>query len=348
MTGFSRTRLKDVYCGKRRCHRLGGKQSLYPLRDDRTDRGSCLGAGHDHGTVLSGISDVGRGPAEEETAPPEKPADTLRGLRLRMNEKVCSYAAEHEVASMGTTAAMLYFTGREATVCNIGDSRIFRFRSGEIIQLSVDHTGIAAYGVKHPLYQYIGIPAEKEDTVGSAEGTMTYLRGIVSDFVREIQVMESLKGVQNIVNAEDYKVVEKGGRIGWDIYIRMELLTPFLTYIQVRPPDEKTVIRLGCDICTALELCAKQNVIHRDIKPENIFVNSFGDFKPEDFGIARNLENATGGLSQKGTYNYMAPEVQRGRQYDTTVDLYSLGMVLYRLMNRNRQPFGSPPSLLSM
>lgn len=151
--------------------------------------------------------------------------------------------------------------------------------------------------------------------------------------------MESLKGVQNIVSVEDYKVVEKMNRPGWDIYIRMELLTPFNTYIQTKTMSEREVIKLGCDICTALELCAKRNVIHRDIKPENIFVNSFGDFKLGDFGIARKLENVTGGLSQKGTYNYMAPEVERGRQYDETVDIYSLGMVLYRLMNRNRLPF---------
>lgn len=59
------------------------------------------------------------------------------------------------------------------------------------------------------------------------DGTRTYLQGIVDDFVNEIQLMETLKGIQNIVSVEDYKVVERTGEIGWDIYIRMELLTPF-------------------------------------------------------------------------------------------------------------------------
>ena len=63
------------------------------------------------------------------------------------------------------------------------------------------------------------------------DGTRTYFYGIVSDFVSEIQLMETLKGVQNIVSVEDYKVVEKVGAVGWDIYIRMELLTPFNTFI---------------------------------------------------------------------------------------------------------------------
>ena len=169
--------------------------------------------------------------------------------------------------------------------------------------------------------------------------TKTFLHGIVEDFVNEIQMMESLKGVQNIVSVEDYKVVEKTDEIGWDIFIRMELLTTFNSYICDKKLSEKEVIKLGCDICSALQICGKRNIIHRDIKPENIFVNDFGDFKLGDFGIARKLENMTGGLSQKGTFNYMAPEVAKSNNYDARVDTYSLGIVLYRLLNGNRLPF---------
>lgn len=170
-------------------------------------------------------------------------------------------------------------------------------------------------------------------------GSKTYFKGIVDDFVGEIQLMESLKGIQNIVSIEDYKVVEKTDEIGWDIYIRMELLTPFNKFICDMNFDETQVIKLGCDICSALEICGRMNIIHRDIKPENIFVNKFGHFKLGDFGIARKLENMTGGLSQKGTANYMAPEVANSREYDARVDTYSLGIVLYRMLNGNRVPF---------
>ena len=191
----------------------------------------------------------------------------------------------------------------------------------------------------------ISIPADPSEVDSlRSEGldmnaTRTYLQGIVNDFVSEIQLMESLKGVQNIVSVEDYKVVEKTGEIGWDIYIRMELLTPFNAHICDKKLTEEEVIKLGCDICTALEICSKRNIIHRDIKPENIFINDFGYFKLGDFGIARKMENMTGGLSQKGTFNYMAPEVATSSEYDARVDTYSLGIVLYRLLNGNRLPF---------
>ena len=203
-----------------------------------------------------------------------------------------------------------------------------------------DH-GVESYAA----IKVISIPADPSEVDSlRSEGldmnaTRTYLQGIVNDFVSEIQLMESLKGVQNIVSVEDYKVVEKTDEIGWDIYIRMELLTSFNNYICDKKLTEEEVIKLGCDICTALEICAKRNIIHRDIKPENIFINDFGYFKLGDFGIARKMENMTGGLSQKGTFNYMAPEVANSSEYDARVDTYSLGIVLYRLLNGNRLPF---------
>ncbi len=171
------------------------------------------------------------------------------------------------------------------------------------------------------------------------DSTKKYLQGVVDDFIGEIQLMESLKGIQNIVSVEDYKVIPKTDTVGWDIYIRMELLTSFNTYVTDKKLTEKEIIKLGCDICTALEICKQRNIIHRDIKPENIFINDFGNFKLGDFGIARKMENMTGGLSQKGTFNYMAPEVINSSKYDERADIYSLGIVLYKLLNANRLPF---------
>lgn len=171
-----------------------------------------------------------------------------------------------------------------------------------------------------------------------------YIGNIKDDFVHEIKLMYDFKATQNIVSIEDYKVVEKENEIGWDIFIRMELLTPFTTYVRNHTMNESEIAKLGIDICNALELCEKNNVIHRDIKPENIFVNKHGDFKLGDFGIARKLENVTGELSQKGAPNYMAPEVVHGTRYDNTVDIYSLGLVLYRLCNNNCLPFLDPGS----
>jgi len=169
--------------------------------------------------------------------------------------------------------------------------------------------------------------------------TRTYLSELVNDFVGEIRMMEILRGAPNIVCADEYAVVEKEGEIGWDICIRMEYLTPFNVHICDKRLSEADVLKLGVDLCAALEACAQHGIIHRDIKPENILVGQDGTYKLGDFGIARKLEHLTFGLSQKGTVNYMAPEAVYSYDYDARADIYSLGLVLYRLLNKNRLPF---------
>ena len=197
----------------------------------------------------------------------------------------------------------------------------------------------------HAAVKVISIPQDASDLdTLRAEGltdeqTRTFLQAVTEDFIREIRLMETFKGVENIVSVEDYKVLGKQHQPGCDILIRMELLTPFNTYISDKKLTEEEAIRIGIDIASALELCEQRNVIHRDVKPENIFVSSFGSFKLGDFGVARGIEVLSGGLSQKGSLNYMAPEMEHGEEYDSTVDIYSLGIVLYKLLNNNRLPF---------
>ena len=167
----------------------------------------------------------------------------------------------------------------------------------------------------------------------------TYLRDKVENITKEVELMSKLKGNSNIVSYEDHKVIERTDKIGWDIQIRMELLQPLVDIIKERSLSRRDVIKIGIDMCKALELCHKYQIIHRDIKIENIFLSESGDWKLGDFGIAKQMQNLESHFSRKGTYPYMAPEVYRGSPYDTSVDLYSLGIVLYRLLNHNRSPF---------
>ena len=175
-----------------------------------------------------------------------------------------------------------------------------------------------------------------------------YFHGIVEELMHEFSIMFKLKGTANIVSCEDLRVLEHPDGIGWDILIRMELLHPLLPYVYEHPMARWDIIRLGIDICKALELCQRYNIIHRDIKPENIFISDNGDYKLGDFGIARTIERTTSGLSKKGTYSYMAPEVYIGKKYGFSVDTYSLGLVLYRMLNKNRGPFlPQPPEAIT-
>lgn len=176
---------------------------------------------------------------------------------------------------------------------------------------------------------------------GMDEQSITsYFQGFVDEIVKEIAVMTTLKSHAGIVSCEDHKVLDHIGEFGWDILIRMELLTPLTEYQLTHTIDEALVRKMAIDLTGALSFCQKKALIHRDIKPENIFVSPEDyQFKLGDFGVARTAEKTIGGLSKKGTESYMAPEVYLGRPYGSTVDIYSLGLVLYKFMNYGRLPF---------
>jgi len=202
--------------------------------------------------------------------------------------------------------------------------------------------------VYHAALKIITVPQSEAEIQAVLEEGMSpseaeqYFYSMVEDIVREFALMAKVKGTAYVVSYEDHEVIRHTQGLGWDILIRMEELTGLLPYAYAHPFTRRDIIKLGIHMCKGLELCQKYNIIHRDIKPENIFVSENGDFKLGDFGIARTVEKTMSGLSKKGTYNYMAPEVYKGLEYGFSVDIYSLGIVMYRLLNKNRVPFLPP------
>ncbi len=197
----------------------------------------------------------------------------------------------------------------------------------------------------------ISIPqSEKEvssirSSLGMDENSVNmYFQNMTKRLVEEFKLMAQLKGNTNIVSYEDHSIIPHESGIGYDVLIRMELLEPLTNKLEKLL--EQDVIRLGIDICKALEICQKYNIVHRDIKPENIFISPSGDYKLGDFGVAKTMKNEMTVMTTTGTYVYMAPELKKGEESGTNVDIYSLGMVMYKLLNFNREPFLPLPPVM--
>ncbi len=136
-------------------------------------------------------------------------------------------------------------------------------------------------------------------------------------------------------------------------FIVMELLegrTLAQMMTERSPIEIESLISIGVQIADALESAHGRGIVHRDIKPGNVFVNSRGQVKILDFGLARveGARRGTGGTVSRletlaaqqelttagtamGTVSYMSPEQARGQVADARSDLFSLGTVLYQM-----------------
>ena len=168
----------------------------------------------------------------------------------------------------------------------------------------------------------------------------------LKSIVAEYSLMKKMSDCTHIVHCDDIRYVQHEDGFGWDTFIKMELLTPLNKALPAEISEEM-VVKVAKELCEALIVCKEHNVVHRDIKPQNVFMSRSGVYKLGDFGIAKTVEKTMGG-TKIGTYKFMAPEVYNNQPYGQAADVYSLGLVLYWLLNERRMPFMPlPPEKLS-
>lgn len=180
----------------------------------------------------------------------------------------------------------------------------------------------------------------RQGRYASDSGAVLFYQKAKERIINEIQLMQRFAGHSHIVNYHDYEIVQKPDVIGYDIFIRMDLLHSLPDHLKCIPADqmETAVAGLGRDICDGLRAIHRRNILHRDIKPANILYGETG-YKLADFGVAKSLD-VTGSVTTAGTQNYMSPELYKHQEgVNQTSDIYSLGIVMYRLLNGNRLPF---------
>src|SRR5262245_28623396 len=120
------------------------------------------------------------------------------------------------------------------------------------------------------------------------------------------------------------------------------------------PLTEPQILKLGREIARGLAAAHRKGLVHRDIKPANIWLDASagGRVRILDFGLARLSEATTDpNLTQSGTIigtpAYMAPEQALGKKIDGRADLFSLGVLLYRLCT-GKMPFRGESSMAIM
>ena len=100
--------------------------------------------------------------------------------------------------------------------------------------------------------------------------------------------------------------------------------------------DEKVIKDIIIQICHGLKDIHNAKIIHRDLSPDNIFINENNKIKIGDFCCAAIINDSNDFINgQFGKYQYVAPEIEEGKPYNTKIDIYALGCVIYELFTLN-------------
>jgi Tol biopolymer transport system component/DNA-binding winged helix-turn-helix (wHTH) protein len=186
----------------------------------------------------------------------------------------------------------------------------------------------------------MGVVYKAEDT---NLGRMVALKFLPDELATHPPALERLRREARMIAALNhpgictmYELGEASGRV----FLAMEFLEGE-TLRERGTLSESELIDVAVQVSKALEVAHGQGMVHRDIKPDNLFLTKQGVVKLMDFGLAKLVEEESGGAQQSsvtGTSGYMSPEQMRGEALDPRSDIYSLGKVLEEL---------SPPKRLA-
>lgn len=167
-----------------------------------------------------------------------------------------------------------------------------------------------------------------------------YYTRVVEDMRRELEIGKTLAASGCFVGALDYQIEPKSEGVGYDVYILYPLHVPLNELLNHSPISHLKAINMGIDLCDALIACRKAGYLFQNLKPENIYLLSSGRFLLGDLGLVPISELDYSSTPETYIGPYSAPELSDiAASPNMTVDMYALGMVLYRIYNGNHGPF---------
>ncbi len=151
-------------------------------------------------------------------------------------------------------------------------------------------------------------------------------------FHREVRVARQVSH-RNVCRV--YDIGEVGGQHFLSMeFIRGEELASLLRRIGRLPADK--AVEIARQLCAGLAAAHDNGVLHRDLKPANVMIDSDGNVRITDFGLAGLIEEFREDELRAGTPAYMAPEQLAGEEVTVRSDIYSLGLVLYEVFTGKR------------
>lgn len=172
------------------------------------------------------------------------------------------------------------------------------------------------------------------------QAAQEYYQTVVSDYKEELELLESLSTSPNLSCFHSYEIKPKEEGVGFDVYLLAEERLTLEQYLLPNQITHISTINLAMDLCSALNDLRAAGLIHRNVKPSNIFLNTQGHFMLGDMGIARIEQLKYCSMPESMLSPFSAPELfELMANVNETIDVYSVGLILYRIYNGNHAPF---------
>ena len=126
--------------------------------------------------------------------------------------------------------------------------------------------------------------------------------------------------------------------VGFEIYLLAEYRQTLSEVLAETPMTQSGAVNLGLDLCSALCSLREAGLIHRNVKPSNVYLSSSGHYLLGDLGIAKIDELKYCSMPENMLSSFSAPELfSLLGTIEPTTDIYSVGMILYRIYNGRRK-----------
>lgn len=166
-----------------------------------------------------------------------------------------------------------------------------------------------------------------------------HIAGMVKRKKEELQFLRGFCSKPGIVSMREIYDISDSEETSYMLIARYDYIETLDSYIRSNGLTIGAALRMGIDICKGLENVRKLNLVHGNVRPENIYVNDNGRFKLGGFDIDI-IENRKNFNSDDiSSLRYASPEACTGGKKVFCSDVYSLGMVLYGLLNGGKLPF---------
>ena len=222
----------------------------------------------------------------------------------------------------------------------------------EVGECFAQHDGAACYRILHPesgrefVLKHISVPAGEEQVeallltgaYASQEEADAYYRKEAEALVREAENRKKLLDCPYILPFLGVQMEKKPG-VGYDIYAVLPKRNSLEGYLNENAVSHLRGINMGIDLCVALAALREEGYVHGNLKPGNVFFSDTGRFLLGDFGLISTEDMQYAVLPEQYRSSYSAPELSGFLGLNETVDIYSLGMILYRIYNGTHAPF---------